>query len=157
MRYIPTEKELSKKVKLVEVPVKGSYWAGTGDGNRRKKNYKIAVLVQEDFTKSDLKRATPKALEESDEFSDFIYMRTFEQDGTPKKTTKTAALRDLYSERELRRFAKLRDEAKEDAREENKYRGDIAKGIAGDTTEYDPDTGLPPVIDDIPDDEEEAA
>lgn len=61
----------------------------------------------------------------------------------------------MYSDRELQRFAKFRKEAAADARAESKSRGDLDKGIPGDTSDIDPDTGLPPVINDGPADDEE--
>lgn len=152
--FIPSESELKQKVKLVEVPVTGSYWAQVGD-LRRKKNYSVIVRVPEKFNKSDLRRATPKVLENAEEYGDFIYMRTFEQAGEAKKIKDTVALSKLYSDGELKRFAKLREQQKDGIAAERKAMGDIEKGIAGDTSDYDPDTGLPPVINDGPIDDEQ--
>lgn len=155
MRYIPSEKDLKKKVKVVEVPVKGEYIAAIDERRKVSRRYKITVEVPEGFTKSDLKRMTPRVLREHKDFEDFVAMRTFNQDGPAKKTTKTMILGDMYSQRELDRFTKFRKEAAAEARAEAKSRGDLDKGIAGDTSDIDPDTGLPPVINDGPADDEE--
>ena len=153
MRYIPTEKELKQKVPMVEVPVKGEYIAAIDERRKTIRRYRITVLVPAGFTKSDLKRQTPRVLREHADYVDFVVMRTFFQDGVAKKTTKEMTLASMYSERELARFAKLRKEVDADARAEAKQRGDTQKGIPGDTSEYDPDTGLPPVINDFPTDD----
>lgn len=153
-RYIPTEKELKQKVKLVSVPVKGEYIAAIDEKRKVSRRYKVDVLVPEGFNKSDLKRQTPRVLREHKDFIDFVSMRTFFQDGTAKKTEKTIVRQELYSDRELARFAKFRKEAAQDARLEQKARGDLDKGISGDTSDYDPDTGLPPVVNDGPSDDE---
>lgn len=153
-RYIPTDKDLKSKVKLVEVPVKGRYMAAIDERRRVSRNYKIKVLVPEGFTKSDLKRLTPRALAEDPSTPDFVFMRDFYQDGTAKKTTKTMKLADLYSARELSRFDKFRKELDQDIKAERKARGDVTKGVAGDTSDIDPDTGLPPVFNDEPAEEE---
>ncbi len=149
-RYIPTDKELKAKVKVVAVPVKGTYIAAIDERRKTSRNYKVTVEVPEKFTKSDLKRMTPRVLREHKDFEDFVSMRTFQQDGPPKKTDKTTLLSAMYSERELTRFAKFRKEMDADRRAEAKGRGDLDKGIAGDVSEIDPDTGLPPVINDDP-------
>lgn len=153
MRYIPSEKELAKKVKLVEVPVKGEYIAAIDERRKTSRRYNVKVLVQEGFTKSDLKRQTPRVLREHKDFEDFVAMRTFQQDGPAKKTDKTIVLRELYSDREIARFSKFRKEVEADGRSERKNRGDLDKGIPGDVSEIDPDTGLPPVINDGPEEE----
>ncbi len=157
-RFIPTEKELKAKVKLVEVVVKGSYIAAIDERRKVARNYKVKVLVPEGFTKSDIKRLTPRVLLEHKDYGDFIMMRTFNQEGAAKATDKTIVRKELYSDRELARFARLREEIDADAKSESKERGDTKRGISGDTTEYDPDTGLPPVINDDGDgdDEEDA-
>jgi len=147
-RYIPTEKELKSKVKIVEVPVKGQYIAAIDEKRKVSRSYKIVVEVPEGFTKSDLKRQAPRVLREHDKYVDFVAMRTFEQDGTPKKTTKQVVLSSLFSQRELDRFAKFRKEQQADKANENKARGDKDKGIPGDVSDYDPNTGLPPVFND---------
>lgn len=155
MRYIPSEKDLAKKVKVVEVPVKGDYIAAIDERRKTSRRYKVTVEVPENFTKSDLKRLTPRVLREHKDYEDFVAMRTFQQDGAPKKTTKTMALKEMYSDREIQRFAKFRKEAALDAKKERSSRGDLDKGIPGDVSEIDPDTGLPPVINDGPADDEE--
>ncbi len=147
-RYIPSEKELRQKVKLVEINVKGAYMAAIDERRKTSRNYKVKVLVPEGFTKSDIKRATPKILAEHKDYPDFVFMRTFVQDGAAKKTDKEIVRRELYSDRELQRFAKFRAEADKDAKQEGKARGNIEKGIPGDVSDIDPDTGLPPVIND---------
>lgn len=153
-RYIPTEKELKQKVKLVSVPVKGDYIAAIDEKRKVSRRYKVEVMVPEGFTKSDLKRQTPRVLREHKDYVDFVSMRTFYQDGTAKKTEKSITRQDLYSDREIARFTKFRKEAAMDARNEQKARGNLDKGIAGDTSDYDPDTGLPPIVNDFPVDEE---
>lgn len=155
MRYIPTEKQLKSKVKLVQITVKGEYMAAIDERRKVSRRYKVDVLVPENFTKSDIKRQTPRVLREHKDYGDFVMMRTFHQEGTiAKKTDKTITLADLYSDRELARFAKFRKEAEADARTEKKARGDLDKGIPGDTSDIDPDTGLPPVINDGPSEED---
>lgn len=154
-RYIPTEKQLKAKVKIVEVPVKGDYIAAIDERRKTSRRYRVTVEAPEGFTKSDLKRLTPRVLREHKDYEDFVAMRTFQQDGLAKKTQKTMVLGDMYSDRELQRFAKFRKEAAADARAESKSRGDLDKGIPGDTSDIDPDTGLPPVINDGPADDEE--
>jgi hypothetical protein len=141
MRYIPTEKQLSEKVKLVEITVFGEYIARIDERRKTSKRYEVKVLVQEGYNKSDIKRATPKILITSKDFGDFVSMRTFEQVGTAKKTDKTMVRRDLYTLRELDRFKKLRAEIKKEQDAERKTRARY-----GDTSEYDEKTGLPPVI-----------
>jgi hypothetical protein len=154
MRYIPTEKQLKSKVKLVSVPVKGEYTAAIDEKRKVSRRYKVDVLVPEGFTKSDLKRQTPRVLAEHKDYVDFVFMRTFFQDGTAKKTDKTIVLAELYSDRELERFSKFRKEADMDKRNEQKARGNLDKGIPGDVSDIDPDTGLPPVFNDSNSDDE---
>lgn len=150
MRYIPTEKQLAEKVKLVEITVFGEYIARIDERRKTSKRYEVKVLVPENFTKSDVKRATPKMLITGKEFGDFVSMRTFEQTGAAKKTDKTITRRDLYTLRELDRFKKLRAEMKKadeaERRDREKY---------GDTSDYDRKTGLPPVINEPEDDDED--
>jgi hypothetical protein len=153
MRYIPTEKDLKQKVKLVSVPVKGDYIAAIDERRKTSRRYKVDVMAPEGFTKSDLKRLTPRVLREHKDYGDFVSMRTFYQDGTPKKTEKTVVRGDLYSDREIARFARFRKEFEADAKNEGRARGNLDKGIPGDTSDYDPDTGLPPVVNDTPDEE----
>lgn len=141
MRYIPTEAQLKDSVKLVEVTVFGEYIARIDERRKTSKRYEVKVNVPENFNKSDLKRATPKVLATHKDFGDFISMRTFTQEGAAKKTDKTIKRRDLYSIRELDRFKKLREEI---AREKKRERAERAK--YGDTSEYDDETGLPPVV-----------
>ena len=141
--HIPTEKELNENLKLVEVQVKGLYIAMLDEKRRCSRTYKTKVLVPTKFNKSDLKRMTPKVL--MDELDDFVSMRTFEQaDAKVVKTDKTMKRRDMYSAIELQRFERLRNEELrlKRAREAG---GEVRSGIQ-DNTEYDPDTGLPPVI-----------
>lgn len=146
MRYIPTEKDLNTTVKLVDVKVKGRYIARLNEKATVSRNYEIQVLLPEGFTLSDVKRQTPKVLKEK--LEDFLTMRDFYPQDKGKKTDKTVKRRDLYTEFELERFAKLRADAKKAEREEANIRRLQAgqTGIAGDTSEYDPETGLPPVI-----------
>ena len=156
-RYVPTEKELKQRVKLLEITVKGTYIAAIDEKRKTSRRYTVKVKVPEGFTKSDIKRLTPRVLMEHKDYADFISMQTFIQDGKAIVTKETMVRSDLYSDRELARFAKFRKEVEADARIEQAARGNPDKGIAGDTTEYDPDTGLPKVInDDAPalDDEE---
>lgn len=153
-RYIPTEKQLKSKVKLVQIKVKGSYIAAIDERRKTARNYSVDVLVPEGYTKSEIKRLTPRVLREHKDFPDFVSMRTFQQDGTAKKTEKTIVLAELYSDRELARFSKFRKEVDADARADKKSRGNIEKGIPGDVSDIDPDTGLPPVINDGAEDEE---
>lgn len=155
MRYIPSEKDLKKRVKLVQIKVKGQYMAAIDERRKVSRNYAVDVMVPENFTKSDIKRLTPRVLAEHKDYGDFVFMRTFHQDGNPKKSDKTILMADLYSERQLRQFSKFRKEAAQDAKKESSAKGDIDLGIPGDVSEYDPDTGLPPVINDGPQDEEE--
>lgn len=154
-RYIPTEKELKQRVKLVTVPVKGEYMAAIDEKRKVSRRYKVDVLVPEGFTKSDLKRLTPRVLREHKDYVDFVMMRTFFQDGVAKKTEKTMIRGELYSDRELARFAKFRKEQASDIKRERSSLGDKDTGKPGDVSEYDPNTGLPPVVNDGPADDEE--
>lgn len=155
MRYVPTEKELKSRVKLVAVPVRGEYIAAIDERRKVSRRYEVIVEAPEGFTKSDLKRLTPRVLREHKDYGDFVMMRTFIQNGTAKKTEKTIVLASLYSEREINRFSKFRKELAADARADKAVRGDIDKGVPGDTSEYDEDTGLPRVVNDGPADDEE--
>lgn len=150
MRYIPTEKQLAEKVKLSEITVTGEYIARIDERRKTSRRYEIKVMVPQDFTKSDIKRLTPKALAVSKEYGDFVSMRTFHQEGPAKKTEKTIVRKDLYREHELARFKKLRTEMQKGRRAEVDERKRL-----GDTTEYDEKTGLPPVINDGPVNDEE--
>lgn len=148
MRYIPTEKELNTAVKLVEITVKGTYIAAKEGGRKIRRPYETKVTVPDGFTKSDIKRITPRVLLEHNDYPDFVMMRTFEQTGRIEKTTKRMKLREFYSDREIARFARMRKKIDDSAKKEVKAMGDEERGIAGDTSEYDPDTGLPPVFND---------
>ncbi len=154
-RYVPSEKELKQKVKLLEITVKGDYIAAIDERRKVSRRYEVKVQVPEGFTKSEIKRLTPRVLREHKDYADFVSMRTFQQVGTAKKTDKTITRKELYSDRELARFDKFRAEIARDAKQESKSRGDLDKGIPGDTSEIDPDTGLPPVINDEPGDDQE--
>lgn len=147
---IYTQKQLDSTVKCVEVEVKGSYIARVNDRMREVKPYKIKVLLPEKFTKSDLKRQAARTLLADDkDHPQFLTMRTFEQAGKPTASKSTKKLRDFFSYQELERMERLRLEAEKAAKEEKKARGNIAKGIAGDTSEYDEKTGLPPLVDEM--------
>ena len=144
MRYIPTDRELRQKVRLVEIKVEGSYIAAIDERRKVSRKFKVEVLVPENFTKSDVKRLTPHVLMEHKEYPDFVTMRTFEQKGPIKKTDKTVLLSELYSDRELTRMKRARARrADDDDGDEAMPR--VSANVA-DTTEYDPDTGLPPFI-----------
>lgn len=142
MRFIPTPKQLGEKIKMVEVEVEGEFIARIDDKRKTSKGYKVKVFVPEKFNKSDIKRATPKALDAAYK-GEFVSMRTFDQVGNAKKSDKTVARSTLYSKRELERFARLREEIA--AREKKKKKA--GDGEAEDSTEYGED-GLPPVIND---------
>lgn len=149
MKHIPSEKDLDQKVKLVQIKVTGEYIARIDDKRNTSKHYEIDVLVPERFTLSDVKRQTPKALQSSKDFTDFVFMREFHvADGNPKKTEKTATRRSLMTPRELVRIQKLRREALEDQKKEAARRGirtDAGVSLQDDTN-YDPKTGLPPLV-----------
>lgn len=149
-RYIPTEKELKTKVDLVEIEVEGEYLARIDEKRRTSKRYSVKVKVPKKFTLSDVKRLTPKTLDKKHD--DFMYMRTFEVSGKPKDIKEKVELQELYSARDLSRFKKARLEDKKADKAEKAGRGDLEKGIPGDTSDYDPDTGLPPVVNDGPED-----
>jgi hypothetical protein len=150
MRFIPTAKQLSEKLKLVEVTVHGEFIARIDDKRKTSKGYKLSVFVPEKFNKGDLKRATPRALAEKYP-GEFVSMRTFEQVGAPKKSDKTALRSSIYSAREIERFAKLRKEMIAAA---SKKRTVYENGIlVEDSSDVDPNTGLPPVINDGPEEE----
>lgn len=134
--FIPTEKQLASKVKLVEVTVKGGYIARIDEKRKTKRNYEVKVLLPENFTMSDVKRLTPRALAEQKE--DYVTMLTFSHDGKAKKTDKTIVLRELYNENHLRRFAKARQDIVQEKRKEIAERQAV-----GDDQEYDEKTGLP--------------
>lgn len=145
MRYIPSTRELNQSVKVVEVPIKGDYFARIDEKRITVRQYKVTVLLPEDFTMSDIKRAAPQAVYEAKE--DFKQIRTYHQDGKPTKTSKTMKRRDLYTARELARFDRLRKEysaegVKEAGERTVRRRGGV---MVGDTTEYG-ENGLPPVI-----------
>lgn len=143
MRYVPTEKDLDAKVKLVEIEVYGEYIARIDDKRKTSKRYEIKVLVPEGFNLSDIKRLTPKALMKSPDHGDFVTMRTFERiEKAPKKTDATIKRRDLYTMQELSRFKKVRAEILKSQKDEKSARH---SGGAMDTTEYG-DDGLPPLV-----------
>lgn len=150
MRYIPTERDLNQKVKLISIMVSGQYLARIDERRKTSRPYKVEVLVPEKFTKSDIKRQTPKTLLEHKDFGDFVAIRTYDEDRkTIKKTDKSIARRELYSLRELQRFEKLRAEEDRERKLEMgerkvKNRGGV---LVGDTSEYG-DDGLPPVVND---------
>lgn len=144
MKNIPTEKELAIKVKLVEVKVKGRYIARVNEKSTLSKNYEVTVLMPEGFILSDVKRHTPKAIKEK--YEDFVTMRDFYPQDKGKKTDKVVSRRDLYSDYELERFKKIRDEERRAQAEEQKMRKRIGVGTAADTSDYDAETGLPPLV-----------
>lgn len=152
-RYIPSESDLKKRVKMVKIYVKGEYMAAIDERRKVSRRYRVDVLVPENFTKSDIKRLTPRVLAEHPDYGDFVFMRTFHQDGKPAKSEKTMVMANLYSDRELARFAKIRKDEQKEKAAEKKAMGNVDEGIPGDISEYDPDTGLPPVINDGPIDE----
>lgn len=147
MRNIPTEAYLNQKVKLVLLRVKGDYIARIDERRRTSRRYEVDIHVPEGFTPSEVKRATPRVLLEHKDYGDFITMRTFEFEGKGKKTDRTAQRKDFYREKDLRRFAKLREEAARELAARGKRYEDGGVALA-DTTEYDDETGLPPVIND---------
>ena len=142
--YVPTKKELEDKLRLVEIEVEGQYIAMIDEKRRTSRIYKTKLLVPEGFTKSEIKRLVPKQLQKEKE--DFMSLRTFNQVGDKAtKTDKTMKRKDLYSSVELARFEKLR--ADEERMEElQRGGGSVISGGVRDDTEYDPNTGLPPVI-----------
>ncbi len=138
-RYVPSEADLARKVKLVEITVEGEYIAILDEKRRTKKNFKTLLLVPEGFNKSDIKRLVPRELRKH---PDFIALRTFEQTAPAKKTEKTSKLGDLYSPRELAQFKKWRDEINKAKKAELAERA-----ATGDASRYG-DDGLPPVVND---------
>lgn len=148
MSYIPTEKELKKTVKLVEVKVTGTYIARIDERRRTTRKFDVAVLVPEKFDAADVKRLTARALLEDPDLGDFMTMRTHTMTGKPKKTAQTAVLEDMYSERELIWFRKKNAELQKERAAEAAYgklHGIDGGGSMVDSTEYG-DDGLPPVI-----------
>lgn len=146
MKHIPTEADLNKKLKLVEITVKGDYIARIDDKRTTSKPYEISVLVPENFTPSDVKRQTPVALKNSKEYSDFVYMRTHENTGAkPVKTDKTATRKELMSRREIVRIEKLRREAAQMAKQD-KVKAYAGGRVIDTTPDEDLDErGLPPL------------
>lgn len=142
--YVPTVRELEDKLKLVEIEVEGQYIAMIDEKRRTSRIYKTKLLVPEGFTKSEIKRLVPKQLQK--EKDDFMSLRTFQQVGDKAtKTEKTMKRKELYSSVELARFEKLRaDEERMEAL--RRGGGSVVRGGVQDDTEYDPNTGLPPVI-----------
>lgn len=147
MKHIPSEKDLDQKVKLVSIRVTGEYIANIGNKQTISKHYEIDVLVPERYLGSDVKRQTPKTLQSSKEFPDFLFMRTWNVEGQPKKTEKTATRRSLMSARELVRLQKFRREALQEQKSEAARRGMRNDGGVriGDTTDYGKN-GLPPLV-----------
>lgn len=144
MRYIPTEKELRQKVKCVSVKVTGQYIAMIDERRRTSRKYDVSVVVPEKFTSADLKRATAKTLLEHPDMGDFVTMRTFERaDNKVVPVKEPRQLSDFYSLRALDRMKRQREA---EAKEESKARGNVDKGISGDTSEYNPRTGLPDLV-----------
>lgn len=138
MSKIPSEKELNSTVKLVELKVEGTYIARLDERRRTTKKYSVMVLLPEGYGASDVKRLTARTLYEHPDLADFMSMRTHMAVGKPKKTTKTAILRDTYSDRDLAWFS--RKHAVDG--DEEQYAPQ--QGIV-DSTEYG-DDGLPAVV-----------
>lgn len=140
-RFVPTEEDLRRQVKLVEIVVDGDYIARIDEKRKTSRTYKTKLLVPEGFNKSDIKRLLPHHLRQEKE--DFIALRTFYPGkDAPKKTEKKSKLGDLYSARELAQFKKWRDEAAKAGKAELAERAST-----GDISRYG-DDGLPPVIND---------
>lgn len=144
-RYIPTKADLARKVNLVEITVTGEFIGRIDEKRKTSYPYKIQVLVPEKFNGSDIKRLTAKALLHDEKYPNFIAMRTWSHDGKSKKTDQKIVRSELYSQRELERFDKVRREIEKNARDEVKERGRAGIGIAEDTSDYG-DDGLPPLI-----------
>lgn len=142
MRHIPTREYLNQSVRVVEVEVEGTYIAFIDEKRRTKKRYKCKVMAPEGFNMSEIKRVTPKALKE--QYEDFYAMREFEVKGNPKTTDKKMKRSTMYSRVELQSFERLWDKFE---REQDLLRNQSSlnprAGAVGDTTEYNPDTGLP--------------
>lgn len=121
MRNIPTEAELNAMIKMVEITVTGQYIARLNEKNKTTKRYEIQVQVPENFTRSDIKRLTALALKS---YPDFVMMRTHEHDGkAPKKMDVKRKRRDMYTERDLGRFERLRVEKKKSKKAEDEDEG----------------------------------
>jgi hypothetical protein len=147
MLHVPTEKELNARVKLVEVTVRGDYIARIDEKRKTTRPYTIKVKVPEGFSRSDVKRLTPPALRDSEKHPDFIIMRTHTCDGKATPTKETIKRRDLYTAHDLARFERVRVQALKEGRNEQALRNhQRAAGGISDTSDYDPRTGLPPLV-----------
>jgi hypothetical protein len=137
--WIPSDKELNSKVKMVQVEVEGQYLAQLDERRRTSRTYKIKVLVPEGFTMAHVKHLTPLALREAKD--DFMGMRTFKVLGKPAATKESIILKELYTEFQLRRFAKkrLKRAVAEKAARQRYF--DANSTLEGFT--YDADTDMP--------------
>lgn len=118
MDKIPSVADLEKYIKMVEIGVTGDYIARIDEKRKTTKKFSIQVLVPENFTRSDVKRQTALALQKSEKHEDFIMMRTHEYDGkAPKKSEVKKKRKEMFTERDLARFTRLRSEKKAKADE----------------------------------------
>lgn len=146
--WIPSDKELNSKVKMLEIDVTGEYLAQLDERRRASRAYKIKVRVPEGYTTAHVKHLTPLALREKND--DFMGMRTFKVVGKPVATKDTMILKDLYTTAQLRRFAKKRlKRADAEAKARRRY---IDANGSAEGFSYEADTDMPkfahdPVID----------
>lgn len=137
--WIPSEKELNSKVKMLEVDVEGQYLAQLDERRRASRQYKIKVRVPEGYTAAHVKHLTPLALRAK--FDDFMGMRTFKVTGKPVATKDTMVLKDLYTESQMKRFAKKRLKRAVAERAARQRYHDANGTLEGYS--YDPDTDMP--------------
>lgn len=133
MRKTPTEGQLESRIKLVEAKVTGTYIARIDERRKTVRQYEIVVMLPEKWDLGFAKRLTAKALMESKEYPDVVAMRTYEVQGVPKKTDKTAKLKEMYDIHTLERYARI-----------NKQK---ASGVVpADADEMEDDGSLPPLV-----------
>lgn len=137
--WIPSEKELNSKVKMVEVQVTGLALVYLDEKRRASRPYTAKVLVPENYTPAHIKYLTPDKLRET--MPEFWGMRTFKVVGKPAATKETRILKELYTEGQLKRFAKKRLKRNEAERRARKMYQDAHGSMEG--YNYDPDTDMP--------------
>jgi len=145
---VPTIKELSEKVQMVIIPVKGEYIARLDEKRKTVKPLSVNVMVPAKHNISDIKRAVIMHMEKERPYDDYVSVRTWMQTGPARKTDATKVLAETYTQNDLDRFEKLRHEAAaEAARKASIYNagGWHSPSMGIDSTEYG-DDGLPPLI-----------
>lgn len=137
-----TEKQLNEKVAVVEVPVSGRYIAMIDDKRKTVRDYKIMLQLPKDWDKTDVKNMTPLALSKSNDYEDFFALKTHYEDKDGQlPTDKKMKRKEFMTERMLRKNARAMERLRKAEASEMRERASL-----GDTSEYDPRTGLPYVV-----------